>query len=113
MPARFRRSRVLIVGCGDVGLRVARLLVPRLRVLALTSQSSRIAPLRAAGVTPLLGNLDEARSLRRLAALGQRVLHLAPPAPLGKQDARTDRLQRALRLRQVPLALVYGSTTGV
>ncbi|MFZ9254286.1 MAG: SDR family NAD(P)-dependent oxidoreductase, partial [Hylemonella sp.] len=23
LPARFRRPRVLIVGCGDVGLRVA------------------------------------------------------------------------------------------
>ena len=25
MPARFRRERVLVVGCGDIGLRVARL----------------------------------------------------------------------------------------
>ncbi|KAB2892812.1 MAG: SDR family NAD(P)-dependent oxidoreductase, partial [Burkholderiaceae bacterium] len=24
LPARFRRERVLIVGCGDVGLRAAR-----------------------------------------------------------------------------------------
>jgi nucleoside-diphosphate-sugar epimerase len=113
LPARFRRNRVLIVGCGDVGLRVARLLTPRVRVLALTSQATRIAPLRAAGITPLLGNLDDVRSLRRLAALGQRVLHLAPPAPSGSRDGRSAHVLQALRLRLGPLSLVYGSTTGV
>ena len=96
-----------------MGLRVARQLVPRVRVLALTSQAARIAPLRAAGITPLLGNLDDARSLRRLAALGQRVLHLAPPAPNGSRDLRSAHLLKALRLRSAPQALVYGSTTGV
>lgn len=96
-----------------MGLRVARQLVPRVRVLALTSQAARLAPLRAAGITPLLGNLDDARSLRRLAALGQRVLHLAPPAPIGSTDQRSAQLLKALRLRPAPLALVYGSTTGV
>ena len=113
LPARFRRSRVLIVGCGDVGMRVARLLLPRVRVLALTSQVARTAQMRGAGITPLLGNLDDARDLRRLAALGQRVLHLAPPAADGQRDQRTARLLQALRLRRVPDALVYGSTTGV
>ncbi|MCX7693216.1 MAG: SDR family NAD(P)-dependent oxidoreductase, partial [Tepidimonas taiwanensis] len=44
-----RRPRLLIVGCGDVGLRVVRLLVPRWKVLALTSQPGRVAELRAAG----------------------------------------------------------------
>ena len=84
-----------------------------MRVLALTSQASRLAPLRAAGVTPLLGNLDDPRSLRRLAALGQRVLHLAPPAPTGSRDVRSAHVLQALRLRPGPVALVYGSTTGV
>ena len=113
LPARFRRGRVLIVGCGDVGLRVARLLTPRLRVLALTSQSTRVAPLREAGIVPLIGNLDDVRTLRRLGALAPRVLHLAPPAALGPRDERTRRLLGALRLRAAPQALVYGSTTGV
>ncbi|HZY16558.1 MAG TPA: SDR family NAD(P)-dependent oxidoreductase, partial [Ramlibacter sp.] len=33
LPARFRRPRVLIVGCGDIGLRAARLLPAHVRVL--------------------------------------------------------------------------------
>src|SRR6187402_1870385 len=46
LPARFRRERVLIVGCGDVGLRVAKLVRNRVRVLALTSTSERVDVLR-------------------------------------------------------------------
>ncbi|RYF44312.1 MAG: SDR family NAD(P)-dependent oxidoreductase, partial [Comamonadaceae bacterium] len=41
-PARFRRVRVLIVGCGDVGMRAARLLEGRVRLLALTSSIDRV-----------------------------------------------------------------------
>ncbi|NCV63550.1 MAG: SDR family NAD(P)-dependent oxidoreductase, partial [Betaproteobacteria bacterium] len=35
LPARFRRPRVLIVGCGDVGLRAASGLMSSARVYAL------------------------------------------------------------------------------
>src|SRR6187551_3467969 len=64
-----RRPVLLIVGCGDIGLRVLRLLRGRFRVLALTSSAARIPTLRAAGATPLVGDLDDAPSLGRLAAL--------------------------------------------
>ncbi|MCS4508961.1 NAD-dependent epimerase/dehydratase family protein [Xylophilus ampelinus] len=118
LPARFRRTRVLIVGCGDVGLRVAGLLAPRVRLLALTSSPDRIAELRQRGVVPLRGDLDDAASLRRLAGLGQRVLHLAPPprdamAADPHADPRTRALLHALAAGPRPMALVYGSTTGV
>ncbi len=110
---RFRRQRVLIVGCGDVGLRAARLLPARVRVLALTSTPARQALLRAQGITPLLGNLDQPASLRRLAGLADRVLHLAPPPGEGPGDPRTRALLRALARRSPPAALAYGSTSGV
>ena len=122
LPARFRRQRLLIIGCGDVGLRVARSLGaggPRPRVLALTSSTARVPMLRAAGVTPLVGNLDDAASLARLAGLATRVLHLAPPpgeGAVGPQwwlDRRSTALARALRRRALPQALVYASTSGV
>ena len=113
MPARFRRARVLIVGCGDVGLRVAQVLSGRVRLLALTSSVERTDALRARGITPLRGNLDAPASLRRLAGLATRVLHLAPPPNEGWGDPRTLALTRALRLRSLPDSLVYGSTSGV
>lgn len=121
----FRRSRVLIVGCGDVGVRAARAMQNGRRVLALTSSPERVAMLRQLGVIPLQGNLDDATSLRRLAGLAQHVLHLAPPPSQGVHDPRTKRLLLALRRpsaqRRAPcqhlasrqIRLVYGSTSGV
>ncbi len=112
--SRFRQSRILIVGCGDVGMRAARELLPRCRVLALTSSPDRVQALRAQGITPLLGNLDDARTLARLAGLATRVLHLAPPPGQGAADPRTARLLHALTRRGKGLrSLVYGSTSGV
>lgn len=113
LPARFRRERVLIVGCGDVGSRVARLLQSKLTVLALTSSLQRLGELRALGCTPLIGNLDVPATLRRLAGIATRVIHLAPPLTEGWADPRTQVLLRVLRLRSVPISLVYGSTSGV
>ncbi|KQP17619.1 NAD-dependent epimerase/dehydratase family protein [Pseudorhodoferax sp. Leaf267] len=113
LPARFRRARLLIVGCGDVGQRVAARLPAHVRVLALSSSADRRTSLRAQGMVPLLGNLDHPASLRRLAGLADRVLHLAPPPGEGRDDPRTRALVQALRRRTRPLALVYGSTSGV
>jgi nucleoside-diphosphate-sugar epimerase len=120
LPARFRKPRLLIVGCGDVGQRVASILnaykstqAQPLRVLALTSSADRIPPFRAQGIVPLLGNLDDAVSFQRLTGLATHVLHLAPPPSEGWSDPRTTALTRALRLRTSPVAFVYGSTSGV
>jgi nucleoside-diphosphate-sugar epimerase len=96
---KLRRARVLIAGCGDVGLRCVPLLAHRAaapRVIALSSQPARVAELRAAGTTPLIGDLDERRSLRRLAGLASIVLHLAPPQKTGDDDTRTRALIAAL-----------------
>jgi len=113
LPARFRRERLLIVGCGDVGMRVAAQMQGKVRLLALTSQEGRTELLRAHGLTPLLGNLDHGQSLRRLAGLATRVVHLAPPPSESWSDPRTQNLLRALRLRSQPRSAVYGSTSGV
>jgi len=104
--------RLLIIGCGDVGLRVLKLLAGRWRVFALTSSPARAAELRAAGAVPLVGNLDEPSTLARLAGLADFVLHLAPPTREGATDVRTHHLLSALS-RKPPKALVYASTTGV
>ena len=115
MPDRcnFRQPTLLVVGCGDIGLRVLALLRGRWRLLALTSSPSRAAALRQAGALPIVANLDQAASLRRLAGLADVVLHLAPPAAHGSTDQRTGHLLQALARCGRLQRLVYGSTTGV
>jgi nucleoside-diphosphate-sugar epimerase len=112
LPSRFKRERLLIIGCGDVGQRVVRL-QRHVRVVALTSSPERVAALRAQGVTPVVGNLDEPASLQRLAGWATRVLHLAPPPLQGNTDPRTVTLTQMLMRRSAPRCVVYGSTSGV
>jgi nucleoside-diphosphate-sugar epimerase len=113
LPSVFQRPTLLIVGCGDVGMRVLRLLRGRYRLLALTSSPARAAALRAGGAVPLLGNLDEPATLARLAGLADAVLHLAPPPLQGATDPRTRHLLNALALRGRVRRIVYASTSGV
>jgi nucleoside-diphosphate-sugar epimerase len=102
--------RLLIVGCGDVGLRILARVHRRFRVFALTSTPSRAPLLRAAGAVPIVGNLDDRASLARLRGLAPRLVHLAPPPNLGRGDPRTRRLLAALNR---PGRAVYISTSGV
>ena len=110
---RFKRPTLLIVGCGDVGLRVVRLLRGRWRLIALTSSPDRCAALRAAGALPLVGNLDAPATLARLAGLADAVLHLAPPPNHGRGDPRTAHLLHALARKGRVRRIVYASTSGV
>jgi nucleoside-diphosphate-sugar epimerase len=112
-PSRFKRPTLLVVGCGDIGLRVVRLLRSRWRLLALTSSPERCAELRAAGAVPLLGNLDAPATIARLAGLADAVLHLAPPPSHGPVDTRTANLLAALARKRRVRCLVYASTSGV
>ncbi len=108
-----RRPTLLIVGCGDIGMRVLRLVRPRWRVLALSSSPQRLPALRALGAVPLLGNLDQPATLGRLGGLADAVLHLAPPPGQGEDDPRTRALIAALARGGRIRRLVYASTTGV
>lgn len=115
-PAPFQRPRVLIVGCGDIGMRVLQQLTrfQAYRVFALTSQSARFAEIRAMGAIPMLGNLDQIDTLWRLRGLAHTVVHLAPPQHTGATDLRTQNLLRILSQGAVTVRrLVYVSTTGV
>ena len=110
----FGKPSILIIGCGDIGLRVARQLSRSHRVFALTSQQNRFQELREAGAIPILGNLDQPDSLWRLSGLAQTVIHLAPPQNSGNRDCRTRNLIRILAQGSNAVRrLIYISTTGV
>lgn len=116
------RARLLIVGCGDIGLRVAALARGRYRLLALTSSPERLEQLRSTSIVPIVGNLDQPETLWRLARLApQRVLMLAPPGETsGTRDLRSRHLISRLKQSGIlsgsgkkTLRVVYASTTGV
>lgn len=107
---RFNKPRLLIVGCGDVGMRLLPLVRERFRVFAVTSQPARRAELRAAGAIPVVADLDRPDTLRRLARLAPWVVHLAPPPRQGALDLRTRNLTAIL---PEGTHVVYISTSGV
>ena len=106
----FGKPRLLIVGCGDVGMRLLPLVRSHFRVFAVTSQPARHAELRAAGAIPITANLDQPQSLARLAGLAKHIVHLAPPHAQGDSDRRTRNL---IAILPDMGRLVYVSTTGV
>jgi nucleoside-diphosphate-sugar epimerase len=105
--------RLLIIGCGDVALRTIPLLRGHYRLYALIRNPAYGETLRALGVTPLLGDLDQRRHLRRFGGWADVVLHFAPPAPQHPVDTRTQHLLAALPVGRLPRQLIYISTSGV
>ncbi len=103
-----------MIGCGDVALRAASLLRGRARIYGLTRRVDDVPKLRAQGIVPIVADLDDFATLRRLAVAPLAVLHCAPPPSDGRDDPRTQKLLAALtRARIIPQRFVYISTSGV
>lgn len=113
------KKTLLIVGCGDIALRVAPLLQKHYRIIGLCRNEDNFGQLQSHGIIPIHGDLDDPKSLEKLAGIAQRVLHLAPPPNHGLRDGRTKHLLSALSKRTkkhgpiLPQRLLYISTSGV
>ena len=94
-------------------MRVAPLLRRHYQLFGLARRAARFAGLRAAGITPVPGDLDDRASLVRVAGLADTVLHFAPPPNARTRDTRTCNLLAALSCGTRPRRLVYISTSGV
>lgn len=105
-------KRILIIGCGDVGGRLVRRYQKQAHFFALTRSVAGAARLRALGVVPVLGDLDQPAMIDCLPS-ADGVFHFAPPPAEGTADTRTRHLIRALTRRGHPDSLVYISTSGV
>lgn len=104
----------MIIGCGDIAMRVARLLRSRYHLFGVVRNPARFTELRTAGILPISGDLDHPHSLHRISGLAHIVLHFAPPhAAHSSTDARTRNLIAALSRGRLPQRLVYISTSGV
>jgi nucleoside-diphosphate-sugar epimerase len=106
--------RLLIIGCGDVALRMIPLVRQRYVVYGLTRDRDRLPALRAAGLKPVWGDLDRPDTLAALRGLAHDVAHFAPPPSSGTRDTRTAHLIASLaKAKSLPQHLVYISTSGV
>lgn len=87
VPRRFRRQRLLIIGCGDVGQRVVRQLHHGWQVVGVARSDETLQKIRAAGAMAM-----QADHAHRLARWATHILHAAPPA--SRDGEVTDRLTR-------------------
>lgn len=111
-------NKILIVGCGDIAMRVSRLLQPNVQVYGLVRNPAYLEKLRVAGIIPLVGDLDQRHTLKRISGIADTLLHFAPP-PTAQNlqtdftDIRTRNLLAALSQGSLPRRLIYISTSGV
>lgn len=87
VPRRFRRQRLLIIGCGDIGQRVVQQLHHGWQVVGVARSDETLQKIRTAGALAM--RADDAH---RLAPWATHVLHAAPPA--SRDGEVTDRLTR-------------------
>ena len=105
---------VLIVGCGDIGVRVARLVQQAGGdVIGLARSEVGAGRLLALGIDPVMANLDDAASLNALPTAGKLIFYFAPPPGGGPFDSRMRNFCQAVDSGQAPAKVVYISTSGV
>ncbi len=107
-------SSVFIVGCGDIGERVAQVWQARgVTVSGLARNTASPRRLEAKGIIAVTGDLDDARSLTALPTHNALLYHFAPPPEGGSADPRMECLLGAIAPQQLPRKIVYISTSGV
>jgi nucleoside-diphosphate-sugar epimerase len=104
----------LIVGCGDIGERVARLERSESRAVAGLVRSEKSARrLRDAGIQPIMADLDAPAFLNNLPVKNAVVYYFAPPPDKGVTDPRMEAFVSVLTPSNLPKRIVLISTTGV
>lgn len=104
-------THVAIIGCGDIGFRVAQLEQQNSRhVVGLVRSPPCVTRLEAHGMQALQGDLDHPDQLPTLPSQAL-VYYFAPPPPQGTVDRRMENFLQTLK--QPPRKIIYISTTGV
>ncbi len=107
-------DNVLIIGCGDIGRRVAALAKEkRATVTALVRSAEKGELLHELGVATVPGDLDDPETLGALPTSGAVVFYFAPPPGGGITDPRVRSFCAAVSPKNEPGKVVYISTTGV
>jgi nucleoside-diphosphate-sugar epimerase len=107
-------GQLLLAGCGDIGLRIARLWPQRVAVTGMTRSETALQQLATNRFHGCRFDLDAAEPVSLPAAIDLKqthIVYLAPPATDSLQDRRLEKFLSALR--QAPASFCYCSTSGV
>ena len=105
---------VLIVGCGYMGRRVARLLpADHCHVCGCVRSPESAALLKESGLCAIEVDLDQAGQPANWATGYEAVFYFAPPPSAGRQDTRMRNFLLALDKEDAPRRIVYISTSAV
>ncbi|MCK4866395.1 MAG: SDR family oxidoreductase [Gammaproteobacteria bacterium] len=107
-------KHVLIIGCGDIGLRVAKIWKKASKsVFALARSESSIDLFRQQHIHTCQADLDDPESLRHLPSKQSLLYYFAPPPATGQKDSRMTHFLENLDAEHLPTHLIYISTSGV
>lgn len=106
--------KVVIIGCGDIGRRLARHYIRQgVTVTGLVRSEEGAERLRLEGITPFLANLDQPQTLTDLDTARSCLFYFAPPPGGGFTDTRARNFCGRLASLPRPDRIIYLSTTGV
>lgn len=107
-------EKMLIIGCGDIGTRVARLAKrENAAVTTLVRSKEAAGKLESLAITTMIGNLDEPATFPTLPTRGSIILYSVPPPGGGFSDPRIRVFCRSIPAEAMPKAVIYLSTSGV
>lgn len=103
-----------IIGCGDIGLKVAEeLLKQDCSVQATVHFQEGAGTLESLGIMPLVANFDYQDEIPDLPLHGRKIFYTMPPQGGGSSDYRMLNFCRRLSAENCPERVVYISTSGV
>ena len=107
-------SDYMIIGCGDIGFRVARELIQQnCQVQATIHFEEGIEVPRSAGIETIIANFDYQEDVPELPLQGKKLFYFMPPQGGGSSDYRMLNFCRKLSPDNYPKKIVYISTSGV
>jgi len=106
--------KLLIIGCGDIGQRTAKLAMQQgWQVTGLARSAETLQKLRDLEINTIEANLLDPASLGGIETRGNSILYLAPPPGGGIIDPKARQFCAALKPGNEPNKIVYMSTSGV
>ena len=104
----------LIIGCGDIGFRVARELLEKNHQVQATIHFVEGAKVpQSAGIETIVANFDYQEDVPELPLQGKKIFYFMPPQGGGSSDYRMLNFCRKLSVDNYPAKIVYISTSGV